>query len=148
MAATATQEKPSGAWEAHDKAALSREINRGIEIKQQIKDLDEELKQINARIYDAVSGAPGLYRSNKGHVELKVSRVLTVPLSNQDALAGILGDRYPDLVEETLKLGAKAGLRRLLFEPGPHETELCHALKDIVSWKEQPSFSYKGFGKL
>ena len=69
--------------------------------------------------------------------------VLTVPATNQERLAAILGERYPELVGEDLKLSPKSGFRRLIFEPGPGERNVSDALRDVVTVREQLSFTFK-----
>lgn len=137
MTAVAERKTPAG------KASLSRDINKAIDLDARIKELTEQLKETKNRIWDQV-GEPGLYRSNKGHVEIKQGTVLTVPTSAQADLENILGDRYPDLVDEVIGLKAKSGLRRLIFEPGPTERDLSEKLKAIVKVREQVTFTLKG----
>lgn len=137
------QSPASPAGSAAKRAHLSRVINRGIEIKEQIEALNQELSEVKNQIWD-MTNATGMFRTNKGHVEIKQGQVLSVPQKAQGELNRILGDRYPDLVEEAISLKAKSGLRRLIFEPGPTEREISEALKAIVTIREQTSFSFKG----
>lgn len=128
---------------AVERAHLSREINRAIDLDAEIKAKTEELRELKARLWDAI-GEPGFYRSNRGHVEIVRSNVLSVPETAYDALHEILGDRYPDLVDEVVRLKARSGLRRLLFEPGPTERQISDRLREIVQVREQVSFTFKG----
>lgn len=139
MAAVAVEE-----MKAAERAHLSREINRALELHAQIREREEELKAQKDKLFQMVSQQPGTYRSNKGFVEIRSSSRLGIPSHAEAGLREVLGDRFETLVEESVSLKVKPGLRRLLFEPGPAEKMLSQSLREFVTVSEQVSFTFKG----
>ena len=127
---------------AAGRAHLSREINLALDLDEQIKQLTEQLGEVKKRIWDKV-GAPGMYKSNRGFVQIQKRKMLSVPTESRTGLMEALGDDYHRLVEETVSLKARDGLRRLLMEPGPTERDRSADLQPFVKITESHSFTLK-----
>jgi len=126
-----------------ERAHLSREINRALEIDEQIKALTDELGAVKARIWEKVWETPGTYKSNLGFVQIQTRNTISIPSDSRAGLMAALGDDYHRLVEETVSLKPKSGLRRILVEPGPTERELHTEMMPFVSVRESISFTLK-----
>lgn len=133
--------------EGADRAVLSRYINRGIMITQQIKALDEELKEIKSEVYARAEG-PGKIKSNQGMCEIRRNETIVLPSSEdgKKALVEAAGQRYADLVEEETRLKPTSSLKRLLSDPGPAEQFMAEAIKALVKIQEIISVRFIGEG--
>ncbi|MBU2051366.1 MAG: hypothetical protein KKH61_20655 [Gammaproteobacteria bacterium] len=125
-----------------ERAYLSREINKALELDEQIKALAVELGEVKARIWDK-AGEPGTFRSNKGFVQIQARTTISIPTDSRAGLMAALGDDYHRLVEESVSLKPKSGLRRLLTTPGPAERERSVEMMPFVTVRESISFTLK-----
>lgn len=131
-----------------DRAVLSRRINRGIEITEQVKALEEELKELKNQIWEGAGQEPGRIKSSKGLCEIRVSQVVELPSGDDTraTLCDLVGQRFADLVEEKITMKPKEGFRRILIDPNPAEVKLAEALRKIARIREQLSFRFIGEG--
>lgn len=77
--------------------ALIRLAMQGWEIQKQISQLDEEMKIIKAGLQDAIPS--GCSMVVKGVCRVVVSEAERVSIDDADRLAGVLGERFTDLVK-------------------------------------------------
>jgi len=129
---------------AGEKAALSREINRLIDLDAQVKALTGELKEARGKVFGLVGETPGLYQSNRGFVEIQRNSVLSIPKKSRAGLKKTLGVRYEEVVEEEVSVKVTDRLRNLLFSPNPADKALSDALRDHVTVRETVSFRIRG----
>lgn len=71
----------------------------GWRLKQEIDALQDQLKRINNTLLETLE--PGTALHVDGVVRIPLSARDSITISDPDALRGILGDRFPDLVEST-----------------------------------------------
>ena len=138
-----TVEKMSDA----ERSVLSRHINRGIMLSEQIKALEEELKEVKGEVY-ARAGGPGKIKSNQGMCEIRRNETIVLPSdeNGKSALAEAAGTRYADLVEEETRLKPTSSLKRLLSDPGPAEQFMAETIKALVKIQEVISVRFIGEG--
>jgi hypothetical protein len=119
--------------------AIAKYAVRGWELKQQIDKLKGELDDINARLIEAVE--PGTTILVDDTCQVPVASRETIKVTDPAALSAALGERYPDLVSESVSYKLSDKLKALAADA---DDPIGRQVAAALSISQSVTVSYRG----